>query len=200
MNEAPFYRIIVGLGNPGDQYARTRHNAGFTVIDHLADELGVHYWKKHLGAEVASLVYQGQEILLVKPQSFMNTSGGPVSKIMEERSAGVQDILVIHDDLDIPSGSIRLKRGGGSGGHNGLKSLVEKLGTSSFARVKFGIGRPPGRMDTADFVLAQLRGADLEEFDANAVKVAEVVRFTLDNGLDAAMQNYHASKDQDHEG
>ncbi len=197
MNDAPFYRIIIGLGNPGDEYARTRHNAGFAVVDHLADDWNVRYWKKHLGAEIASHVHRGQEIVLVKPQSFMNTSGGPVSKIMDERGAGPADILVIHDDLDIPFGSVRLKRGGGSGGHNGLKSITDKLGTPSFARIKFGIGRPPGRMNTADFVLAQLRGADLEEFDAAAVTVAEVVRFTLDNGLDAAMQNYHTTKDQD---
>jgi len=186
------YHIVIGLGNPGDEYEHTRHNAGFTAIDRLADDLGARYWKNHLGALVAVVTVGGEEIALVKPQSFMNTSGGPVSKICAERGAKPDDILVIHDDLDIPAGDIRLKRGGGSGGHNGLKSITEKLGTPDFARIKFGIGRPPGRMNAADYVLALLRGADLEDFEATAAEVATVAQFTLENGIDAAMQKYHA--------
>jgi peptidyl-tRNA hydrolase, PTH1 family len=194
MTAAPYFRVIVGLGNPGDEYTRTRHNAGFTAVDRLADELGARYWKNHLGALTTTVSFQGTPLLLVKPQSFMNTSGGPVSKILAEQGMSAVDLLVIHDDLDIPAGDIRFKRGGGSGGHNGLKSLVEKLGTPGFARLKFGIGRPPGRMDTATFVLAQLRGAELEGFEHTAAQVAEAARYTLEQGLDAAMQHYHAPK------
>lgn len=186
------YRLVVGLGNPGDEYAHTRHNAGFTSIDALADKLGVRYWKNHLGALVATVDYAGDTVVLAKPQSFMNTSGGPVSKVAAEQGFKPADILVVHDDLDLPAGTVRLKRGGGAGGHNGLKSITEKLGTPDFARIKLGIGRPPGRMNPADYVLAQLRGDDWDAFEQSAEEVAEVVCYTLERGLDAAMQKYHA--------
>lgn len=136
--------MIAGLGNPGEEYEHTRHNAGFDTVDALADELGVRYWKNEGGALVGKASYHGHELLLVKPQSFMNTSGGPVSKLMRTHKAAPDHLIVIHDELDIDPGTIRVKFGGGHAGHNGLRSICDKLGTRDWYRVRIGIG---GRRD-----------------------------------------------------
>ena len=137
-------QVIVGLGNPGDEYAHTRHNAGFEVIDSCAT-LGVSYWKNTCGAMVAKLRFvsrmEHRKVILAKPQSFMNLSGGPVSHLCREYDEQPSELIVIHDELDIPAGSVRVKKGGGHAGHNGLRSIIEKLGTRDFLRVRTGIGR-----------------------------------------------------------
>lgn len=176
-------RIVFGLGNPGAEYAETRHNAGFRVVDALAEKLGASYWKSQGGAMVATVRVAGREVLLAKPQSFMNTSGGPVSKVCAAHGVGADEILVIHDELDIPAGDVRVKVGGGHAGHNGLRSIIEKLGTRDFARVRVGIGRPPGHMDPADFVLRQLKGEFAEEFDVTVQVAADAVMDCLENGI-----------------
>ena len=143
--------LVAGLGNPGEEYAHTRHNSGFMVVDELARRGGVSYWKSQAGAMVARCRVAGREVVLAKPQSFMNTSGGPVSKLCAAYDVAPEELLVVHDELDIPAGDVRVKFSGGHGGHNGLRSIIDKLGSRDFSRVRVGIGRPPGSMDPADF-------------------------------------------------
>lgn len=164
--------MIAGLGNPGEEYEHTRHNAGFDTVDALADELGVRYWKNEGGALVGKASYHGHELLLVKPQSFMNTSGGPVSKLMRAYHGDPDHLIVIHDELDIDPGTIRVKFGGGHAGHNGLRSICDKLGTRDWYRVRIGIGRPPGRKPVVDWVLSRPRSKDDTEAFEHAVAQA----------------------------
>lgn len=183
-------RMVAGLGNPGDEYADTRHNAGFKAIDVLASQAGVTYWKNQAGAEVAAIKVNDpdeeggkREVLLVKPQSYMNTSGGPISKLCAQHKVKPEELLVIHDELDIPAGDVRVKVGGGHAGHNGLRSIIDKLGSRDFSRIRAGIGDPPGRMPVADFVLKRLRSKEAEEFDIMAARAAEVAALSLTRGV-----------------
>ena len=185
--------MIVGLGNPGPEYARTRHNAGFMAVDLLAESLRATYWKDQAGAKVAVVRFGDGDLVLVKPQTFMNVSGTAVKKLSELYAVPPEQIVVIHDDLDLPAGSVRAKRGGGHGGHNGLRSLHDKLGTDGYLRVRVGIGRPPGRMDAADYVLQPLKGAALEELDATAPEAAECALHILDRGVDSAMREFNGA-------
>lgn len=183
-------KMIAGLGNPGEEYAQTRHNAGFKAIDELARQANVTYWKNQAGAEVASIKVNDaeaeggkREVILVKPQSYMNTSGGPISKLCAQYKVSVEELLVIHDELDIPAGDVRIKVGGGHAGHNGLRSIIDKMGSRDFSRVRVGIGNPPGRMPVADFVLKQLRSREAEEFDETTVRAAEAAATALTRGV-----------------
>ena len=182
--------MIAGLGNPGEEYAQTRHNAGFKAIDELARQANVTYWKNQAGAEVASIKVNDaeaeggkREVILVKPQSYMNTSGGPISKLCAQYKVNVEELLVIHDELDIPAGDVRIKVGGGHAGHNGLRSIIDKMGSRDFSRVRVGIGNPPGRMPVADFVLKQLRSREAEDFDETTVRAAEAAATALTRGV-----------------
>ena len=179
--------IVCGLGNPDADYEHTRHNAGFATIDILAARHGVRYWKSEAGAEVATLAWRGadgeqREVLLAKPMSYMNTSGGPLSKLARAHHVRPQQILVVHDEVDLPAGQVKLKLGGGLNAHNGLRSIADKLGSRDFARVQFGIGRPPGRMQVADFVLRELKGGFLDEFNLTAEAAAALVERVLTEG------------------
>lgn len=183
-------RMVAGLGNPGDEYADTRHNAGFKAIDELARQANVTYWKNQLGAEVASIQVHDpdaeggrREVLLVKPQSYMNTSGGPISKLCAQHKISADELLVIHDELDIPEGDVRVKVGGGHAGHNGLRSIIDKLGSRDFSRVRAGIGDPPGRMPVADFVLKQLRAKEAEDFGFMTQAAAEAAALAVTRGV-----------------
>lgn len=180
-------KLIAGLGNPGEEYAATRHNAGFRSIDALARELGVTYWKSQFGAEVALVKVTTSEgpldLVLAKPQSFMNTSGGPISKLCREYGVEVSELLVIHDELDIDAGDVRIKVGGGHAGHNGLKSIIEKMGSRDFARIRVGIGMPPGRMSVVDWVLKEYRGNDLAEFDVTCADAAAAAELCVKQGV-----------------
>ena len=146
--------LIVGLGNPGEEYEHTRHNAGFDTVDKIASEIGVRYWKNECGALTGKGAYHDIDVVLAKPQSYMNTSGGPVKQLMNAYGVSPDCLVVIHDELDIDPGTIRVKFGGGHAGHNGLRSICDKLGTRDWSRVRCGIGRPPGRMPVADYVLS----------------------------------------------
>lgn len=183
-------RMVAGLGNPGDEYENTRHNAGFKSIDVLAAQAGVTYWKNQLGAEVATIQVHDpeaeggrREVMLVKPQSYMNASGGPISKLCAQYKIRVEELLVIHDELDIPEGDVRVKVGGGHAGHNGLRSIIDKMGSRDFSRIRTGIGNPPGRMAVADFVLKQFRPKELEDFENTCARAADAAGLALTQGV-----------------
>ena len=184
--------MVVGLGNPGPDYEHTRHNAGFKVVDLLGENLRATYWKDSAGAKVAVVRFGEQELVLAKPQAFMNVSGGPVSKLVAEYEVPLADLIVVHDDLDLAPGRITCKRGGGHGGHNGLRSLHDKLGSDEYLRVRVGVGRPPGRMDPADWVLQQLRSDARADFESAIPAAAQAVLHILEHGIDSAMQEYNA--------
>ena len=186
-------RLVVGLGNPGREYEHTRHNAGFMTVDLLGDDLRASYWKDQGGAKVAVVRFHDSNLVLAKPQTFMNLSGGSVKKLIEYYGVPVEDVIVVHDDLDVPAGAVRVKRGGGHAGHNGLRSLHERLTDDAYLRVRVGVGRPPGRMDAADFVLQPLKGAALEDFEGSIPAAAQAVFSILEHGGDAAMRDFNGS-------
>lgn len=196
-------RMLAGLGNPGPEYADTRHNAGFKTVDEIARRAGISYWKSQLGAEVATVDVNDPEaeggrrrVLLVKPQSFMNTSGGPISKLCREYGIKPEEVLVVHDELDIPAGDVRVKVGGGHAGHNGLRSIIDKLQSRDFSRIRFGIGDPPGRMSGADFVLKQLRGRDAEDFADTVMRAADACELALSRGVVFSRDHVNGSASQ----
>ena len=179
--------LVCGLGNPGDEYARTRHSIGFATVDALAARAGVTYWKSQAGCEVATMRVRSEdgprEVVLAKPQSYMNTSGGPLSKLMRELRVSPAEVLVVHDEVDLPEGTVRVKFGGGLNAHNGLRSLKDKLGTADFSRIRFGVGRPQGKMDVATYVLRELKGAYLESFEVTAQVAADLVEKCIESGV-----------------
>lgn len=184
-------RIVFGLGNPGTEYELTRHNAGFLTIDAIAARAGIRYWKSEAGCMVASTeTSDGRELLLAKPQDFMNTSGGPVSKLARTHHILPVEILVVHDEVDLAAGLVRVKSGGGLNAHNGLRSIADKLGTRDFARVRVGIGRPPGRMDVATYVLRQLKGDLADGLRLDAEHAADAVEACLEQGVAWAETNF----------
>jgi PTH1 family peptidyl-tRNA hydrolase len=183
-------RLVIGLGNPGPEYAHTRHNAGFLVVDLLAENLGATYWRDEAGCKTTKVRLGTDELVLAKPQAFMNVSGGPVRKLLAIHGVSIEDVIVVHDELDLPEGDVRAKRGGGHGGHNGLRSLHDAVG-DAYIRVRVGIGRPPGRMDAADYVLEPLRGAKLERLEESIPTAAQCVIEILENGVDAAMREHN---------
>ena len=182
-------RIICGLGNPGDEYARTRHSIGFATVDALAATHGANYWKSEAGCQVARVRIAGREVVLAKPQDYMNTSGGPLSKLMRQLKVAPNEVLVVHDEVDLPEGTVRAKFGGGLNAHNGLRSISNKLGTPDFARVRCGIGRPPGKMSVADYALRQLKGKYLEEFELLAMDAARVCEACVKDGVSRVVEN-----------
>lgn len=184
-------QLVVGLGNPGPRYASTRHNAGFFVLDLLAERLGGSF-KAHKGqADVLEGRLGGVAVVLAKPKSFMNESGGPVASVSRFFKIPVEQITVVHDELDLPFGGLRLKRGGGEGGHNGLRSMATSLGSKEFARVRFGIGRPPGRQDPADYVLREFTGTERKELAYLVDRAADAVQALLVDGLEAAQNEFN---------
>ncbi|MCL2679873.1 MAG: aminoacyl-tRNA hydrolase [Coriobacteriia bacterium] len=174
--------LIVGLGNPGAQYAQTRHNVGFMTIDVLAEELGGNYWKNEAGAVTCKLNVANASLLLAKPQTFMNLSGSAVKKLCELYNIDPEtQLIVIADELDLPSGEVQLKQSGGHAGHNGHRSLIDCLQTRDYQRIRIGIGRPPGKMDASDYVLASLRPQALEELLESAFTAASRAKELLVN-------------------
>lgn len=183
--------LIVGLGNPGEKYAHTRHNAGFDTVDAIAAEIGVRYWKNECGAITGKGSYRGIDVVLAKPQSFMNTSGGPVKQLMNAYKVDADHLVVIHDELDIDPGTVRVKFGGGHAGHNGLRSICDKTLTRDWFRVRIGIGRPPGRMDVADYVLSLPKKEAAEAFEHAVAVGAEATLYLIQNGLEKTQQRYN---------
>ncbi len=190
MPERPW--LVVGLGNPGPAYAGNRHNAGFLVLDELAGRIGGRF-KAHKGrVDLIEGRLAGQRALLAKPKTFMNTSGGPVASLRDFFKLDVAQLVVVHDELDIPYGAVRLKRGGGDNGHNGLRSITSALGSGDYLRVRVGIGRPPGRQDPADFVLKDFGAAERKDLPFLLDRGADAVEALLTGPLEAAQNTVHA--------
>jgi PTH1 family peptidyl-tRNA hydrolase len=183
--------LVVGLGNPGPDYSGNRHNAGFMVLDVLAGTAGGRFKSHRARAEVVEGRLAGRRVVLAKPRSYMNESGGPVKALADFYKVPLERIVVVHDELDIPYGALRLKMGGGDNGHNGLRSITKSLGGRDYLRVRFGIGRPPGRMDAAAFVLRDFSATERKELDLNLDRAADAVEALLTEGLDRAQNTFH---------
>lgn len=197
MGEGAVYTIF-GLGNPGAQYANTRHNIGQMVIAELVQRAGTKLSAhKPSNTQAASLRIgiapgnPGQQIIIGQSNGYMNTSGGPLSALMKYFGGELEDLIVIHDELDLPFGELKLKRGGGEGGHNGLKSISKSLGAKDYIRLRIGIGRPPGRQDPADFVLGQFNASERKELPFLVSKAADVLEEVLTLGLEKAQMRLH---------
>jgi len=185
--------LVVGLGNPGPQYAKTRHNVGFMVADLLAARLGAPFKvHKRSGAEIVTGRLGNRSVVVAKPRTFMNESGRHIGPLAKFYSVSPADMIVIHDELDIDFGKIRLKLGGGEGGHNGLRSVANALGTKDFQRVRIGIGRPPGRKDPAAFVLEPFTAAERSELATICVLAADATEVLVEAGLEPAQNQVHA--------
>jgi PTH1 family peptidyl-tRNA hydrolase len=186
-------QLVVGLGNPGPNYAQTRHNLGFMVADRLAGRLGSNFKvHKRSGAEIATGRLGGRSVVLAKPRCYMNESGRQVGPLAKFYSVAAADVVIIHDELDIDFGQIRLKLGGGEGGHNGLRSVANALGTKDFQRVRIGIGRPPGRKDPATFVLENFSTAERPEVPTMCEQAADATELLIELGLEPAQNRVHA--------
>jgi PTH1 family peptidyl-tRNA hydrolase len=185
--------LVVGLGNPGPNYAKTRHNLGFVVADILADRIGsgfkVH---KRSGAEVTTGRIGGRSVVLAKPRTYMNESGRQVGPLAKFYSVAPADVIIVHDELDIDFGRIRLKFGGGVAGHNGLRSVSSALGTNDFQRVRIGVGRPPGRKSGAAYVLENFTAAERTEVPTICEQAADATELLIELGLEPAQNTVHA--------
>jgi peptidyl-tRNA hydrolase, PTH1 family len=179
-------KIIVGLGNPGSRYRSTRHNVGFRSVDRLSDAHRIPLSHKRLKALYGTGTIQGKAVALVKPITFMNLSGEAASNVLHFFREGIDNLIVIHDDLDLPVGKLRIKRMGGDGGHQGVRSIIERTGGNAFVRIKIGIGRPPEGMDPADHVLRPFEEGERPEIEAVISRAAEAVELILLEGVDAA--------------
>lgn len=188
--------LIVGLGNPGPRYELTRHNVGQLVVDELAARRSESFKAHKANARVAETWLRpgGPKLVLAKPNTFMNVSGGPVAGLAKFYGIEPEHVVVIHDELDIPFDSIKLKTGGGHGGHNGVRDVAKALGSGEFARVRVGIGRPPGRQDPADWVLDPFGKAERDNLPILLGDAADAVEQLVGEGLLAAQQKHHAPR------
>ncbi|MGB6164086.1 MAG: aminoacyl-tRNA hydrolase [Pseudonocardiaceae bacterium] len=185
--------LVVGLGNPGPGYAGNRHNVGFMVVDELARRAGGRLASHKSGADILETRLVGRRVVLARPRSFMNLSGSAVAGTARFFTIAPTDVVVVHDDLDLEHGVLKIKRGGGEGGHNGLRSISACLGTKDYLRVRFGIGRPPGRMDPADFVLRDFSAVQRRELDLLVDRCADAVEQLLSQGLAATQNQLHGT-------
>ncbi|MGC3859532.1 aminoacyl-tRNA hydrolase [Micromonospora chersina] len=188
--------LVVGLGNPGREYAGNRHNVGFMVAELLAGRVGARFGRhKRAMAEVAEgrLGFGGPKLVLLKPLTYMNLSGGPVVALAQFHKIPPERVIAVHDELDIPYGQLRVKCGGGEGGHNGLRSMSKSLGTKDYVRVRFGIGRPPGRQDPADYVLSDFSSAERKELEFLVDRAADVVESVVVKGVEPTQNLYHGA-------
>jgi PTH1 family peptidyl-tRNA hydrolase len=183
-------KIIVGLGNSGQEYENTRHNAGFMLVDKLAHDAGaVWQFNKRFKADIA----ESRGVFFVKPQTFMNLSGQAVAALMRFYKIPLDKVLVAHDDIDLPLGTIRIRPGGGSGGQKGLASTIEKLGTQDFPRMRIGIGRPSGSQEAAGYVLQEFSNSDEKVLQDVLPQAVEAIKVFVADGLEAAMTRYNGN-------
>jgi len=185
--------LIVGLGNPGRDYEMTRHNIGFLVLDRLAKRWGVEINKFKFKALMGEYRKPHEKVVLIKPQTFMNLSGSAVRSFIQFYKPTNEQVLVIFDDLDLPFGSLRIRKSGGSSGQKGMKSIIEQLGTEEFPRIRVGIGRPPGKMKSEDFILNKFRTLEISDLDLILDKGANAIECFLTDGIEAAMNRFNGS-------
>lgn len=187
--------LIVGLGNPGTEYSNNRHNVGQMVLDELARRVGGSFKVHKARAHVLEgrLGIGGPRVVLAKPMSYMNVSGGPVSALAKFYDIDPEHVVAVHDEIDIPFNTVKLKVGGGEGGHNGLRDISKALATKDYLRVRVGVGRPPGRMDTADYVLKDFATAEKKELPFLLDDAADAVETVVKDGLTAAQQKFHTA-------
>ncbi len=193
--------LVAGLGNPGPAYAGNRHNVGQMVLDELARRAAVGFSSRSVGGARAATAearlgllpggVPGPRVVLAKPSTYMNVSGGPVAGLVQYFGVPADHVVVVHDELDIPFGDLRLKIGGGEGGHNGLRDITKALGTKDYVRVRVGVGRPPGRMEAADYVLKDFAGAERKELPWLVDAAADAVELVLTQGLQQAQLVVH---------
>jgi PTH1 family peptidyl-tRNA hydrolase len=188
-SEAPW--LVIGLGNPGPQYAGNRHNIGFLVVDLLARRTGGSFKAHKARADVVESRLANLRCVLAKPRVFMNESGGPAAGLVKFFKVPLDRLVVIHDELDLEPGTLRIKLGGGDNGHNGLRSIRGSLGSGEFYRVRLGIGRPPGRQDPADFVLRDFPAAAREEVAVQVERAADAIETLVGHGLPAAQNAFN---------
>ena len=194
MNEAHAERsLIVGLGNPGRTYAANRHNVGFRCVERLAAAHDLQFRKHQKKAKVILSTISDRRIVLALPQTFMNKSGHAVARLAHYYRVSLSHILIVYDDLDLPLGTIRLRPSGGSGGHRGMRSIIDQLGSREFGRLRIGIDRPPGRMDPADYVLQDFSSEEEALLERTLDGAVEAIETWLDEGIEAAMSRYHGS-------
>jgi len=184
-------KIIVGLGNPGRKYERTRHNAGFLAVDEIAVSLRAEVSQEKFHAQIGRVRIDSEESLLAKPQTYMNDSGRAVAAILRNTYATAADLVVIHDELDLPLGAVRVKSGGGHGGHNGLRSIIEHLGSSDFIRVRIGVGRPEAGKDAADYVLSTFAAEERQVAEEAVRQAAKAAMAVVTQGLTKAMNLFN---------
>jgi peptidyl-tRNA hydrolase, PTH1 family len=189
--------LIVGLGNPGREYKKNRHNVGFQIVDHFAARHGLEFSRQQSNAVIASGNIAGCAITLAKPMTFMNRSGGPVSALMRFYKIEPEQLLVIVDDLDLPVGTVRLKPDGGSGGQNGMKDIIARLTTQGFPRMRIGIGRPPGKMDSAAYVLQDFSADQQAIIDVVYERAGDAAETWLRDGIVLAMSRHNAPAEQE---
>lgn len=189
--------LVVGLGNPGPGYAGNRHNVGQMVVSELAERASATFKTHKTNAQVAEgrLAPGGTRFVFAKPQSFMNLSGGPVAQLLRFYSLDASRLVVVHDELDIPFDAVKLKTGGGHGGHNGIRDIVSAIGTGDFTRVRVGVGRPPGRQSAADFVLQNFSSTERASLPSLVGDAADAVEQVVAEGLTAAQLRFHSPRD-----
>jgi PTH1 family peptidyl-tRNA hydrolase len=185
--------ILAGLGNPGRDYRDNRHNVGFMAIDRVSEYFGIRLTKFQSRAIIGNGQNEGRKIILVKPQTFMNLSGEAVAAIVRFYKIPLEHLLVIHDDLDLPFGTIRMRPAGGSGGQKGLGSIISRLGTENFPRLRIGIGRPGGQMSASDYVLQDFSNTERKELDGILDTCLEAVKLFVTSGMESAMNKYNGS-------
>lgn len=191
MRQEENVKIIVGLGNPGGSYRWHRHNVGFQVVDVLGERHGIEVKKRSRGALIGSGGIGREAVILAKPQTFMNVSGDAVGPLIRYYKLAAEDLIVVHDDLDIVLGNLKLAFAAGHGGHNGVKSIIDEIGSGDFYRCRVGIGRPPAGMNAADYVLMNFSEDEGEAARKSVETAADAVRLLIEKGLAAAQRRYH---------
>jgi PTH1 family peptidyl-tRNA hydrolase len=190
----PLY-LVIGLGNPGRQYKKNRHNIGFMLVDRLADKTGAIYSKVESKALITKTAYQGHSMILAKPQAFMNLSGQPVSSLIRFYKIPIENLIVIYDDIDLPFGYLRLRKEGGTGGHKGMQSIIERLGSQSFPRLRIGIGRPPGVRQAASYVLKEFTKTEMVELPTIIDQGVDAILCSITHGIEEAMTQFNRNED-----
>lgn len=191
--------VIAGLGNPSKEYDRTRHNVGFAVIDALADKYGIDVSERKHRAFCGRGAIEGQKVILVKPQTYMNLSGESIRSVTDYYKVGADEIIVVYDDISLAPGQLRIRQKGSAGGHNGIKNIIAHLGTQEFPRIKVGIGAKPPRMDLADYVLSRFSQGEQKLMDEAFREAAEAAVMMMTEGTDRAMNVFNQRKTNDQE-